>query len=301
MNFNQLRIFYEAAKQSNFSKAASSLSISQPAVSSQIKQLEDILKIKLFNKMGKRVHLTEPGKILFSYADKIFNLENEAERALHEIKNLKRGALHIGTTKTYARYLMPNYISQFHALYPDVKIRLNEGSSMEMIHSLFSLKNELAIVASTNYPKSLNTIPFRKEKVLLVSSPEHILARKGTFTVEELSKIPIIMREEGSGTRKVVNDLFKKRNLSPTILYEASNLECIKELVMRGEGASFVVKSVVEKELADGTLKEISIDDADLTMEVTIAYVSEKNLSKAALAFIDIFLQRNSKTSQTTG
>ncbi|HBE45620.1 MAG TPA: LysR family transcriptional regulator [Deltaproteobacteria bacterium] len=293
MNFNQLRIFYESAKLLNFSKAANHLSISQPAVSSQIKQLEEILKIKLFNKIGKKIHLTETGKILFNYADKIFTLESEAEKAVLEFKNLEQGVLHIGTTKTYARYLMPHYISKFHTLYPGVRIKLSEGSSLEMIHSLFSLKNELAIVATTNYPKSLNTILFRKEKVILVSSPEHMLGKKGSITIEELSKVPLIVREEGSGVRKIVNDLFKNRNLSPTILYEASNFECIKELVIRGEGASFVVKLVVEKEIADGILKEIAIDGENLTMEVMIRYLSEKNLSRAALEFINIFLKKN--------
>jgi DNA-binding transcriptional LysR family regulator len=293
MNLNQLRIFYESAKQLNFSKAAKHLLISQPAVSSQIKTLESLLKLKLFNKIGRSVHLTEPGKVLFNYANKIFNLESEAEKALNEMNNLKRGALHIGTTKTYACYLMPNYISRFHALYPELSISLSEGSSMEMVKSLFSLKNELAIVAGVNYPKSLNSIIFRKEEILLVTSPNYPIAKKDSITVEELSKIPLIMREEGSGARRVVADIFKKRNLSPTIFYETSNLECIKELLIRGEGAAYLVRAVVEKELAQGILREIKISDVNLTMDVNIVYLNEKTLSKIALAFLDVLLSKS--------
>lgn len=286
MNLNQLRIFFESARNLSFSKAAEHLFISQPAVSMQIKQLEEMLRLKLFTKAGRRLYLTESGKMLLGYAQKIFDLEHEAEVALNELKEIKRGTLHIGTTKTYARYLMPNYISQFHTLYPQVGIHLNEGSSMEMMQSLYHMKNELAIVAGTSFPKFINSIVFRKEDVLFVVSPDHPLASRGVVSVEEVSRIPLIMREEGSGTRRVVTDMFKKMGFSPSILYEASNLEFIKELLSRGEGASFIVRPAVERELSRGVLKEVAISDVSLTMDAYIAYLSEASLSKIARAFI---------------
>lgn len=290
MNFNHLRVFYESAKELNFSRAAERLYISQPAVSIQIKQLEEMLQIKLFIKIGNKVFLSGAGKLLLEYAQKIFELENKAEKAINEIKEVKKGTLHIGTTKTYARYLMPNYISHFHALYPGVSIHLSEGSSLEMIQSLFNMQNELAIVASTDYPKSLHSIAFGKEEVLLVTSPDHILAKKDSITMKELTRFPLVMREEGSATRKAVMDMFKKMRLAPAILYEASNLEFIKELLERGEGASFIVRSAVEKELSQGILKEIKISDVSMAMNTNIAYLYEDSLSKIARAFIDILL-----------
>jgi DNA-binding transcriptional LysR family regulator len=290
MNFNHLRVFYESAKELNFSRAAERLSISQPAVSIQIKQLEEMLQIKLFNKIGNRIFLSEAGKLLLDYAHKIFELENEAEKSINEIKEVKKGAIHIGTTKTYARYLMPNYISHFHALYPGVSIHLSEGSSLEMIQSLFNMQNELAIVASTEYPKSLQSIAFGKEEVLLVASPNHVLAKKDSITMRELARFPLVMREEGSATRKAVMDMFKKMRLTPAILYEASNLEFIKELLEKGEGASFIVRSAVEKELSQGILKEIAISDVSITMNTNIVYINEDSLSKIARAFIDTLL-----------
>jgi len=248
MNLNQLRIFYESAKCLNFSRAAEHLYISQPAVSSQIKQMELFLKTKLFNKTGRKLYLTETGKVLLSYAQKIFDLEREAERALNSTNNLQKETFHVGTTRTYARYLMPSYIRKFHALYPGVSVSLTEGSSREMIKSLFQGKNELAIVATTDYPKILKSVVFREEELVLVASTDNSLCKKSPITVEELSKIPLIMREEGSGTRKIVADMFKKRGFSPAILYEASNLECIKELLIMGEGVSLAARAVVEKE-----------------------------------------------------
>ena len=288
MNLNQLRIFYESAKCLNFSRAAEHLYISQPAVSSQIKQMELFLKTKLFNKTGRKLYLTETGKVLLSYAQKIFDLEREAERALNSTNNLQKETFHVGTTRTYARYLMPSYIRKFHALYPGVSVSLTEGSSREMIKSLFQGKNELAIVATTDYPKILKSVVFREEELVLVASTDNSLCKKSPITVEELSKIPLIMREEGSGTRKIVADMFKKRGFSPAILYEASNLECIKELLIMGEGVSFAARAVVEKELTQGLLQEIKIDGVVLTMGVRIVYLSDKKLSRVALAFLDI-------------
>lgn len=290
MNFNHLKVFYESARELNFSRAAERLSISQPAVSIQIKQLEAMLQVKLFNKIGNKVFLSGAGKLLLEYAQKIFELENEAEKAINEIKEIKKGALHIGTTKTYAHYLMPNYISHFHALYPGVSIHLSEGSSLEMIQSLFNMQNELAIVASTEYPKPLQSIAFGKEEVLLVASPDHILAKKASITMKELARFPLVMREEGSATRKAVVDMFKKMRLAPAILYEASNLEFIKELLERGEGASFIVRSAVERELSQGILKEIVISDVSITMNTHIVYINEDSLSRIARAFIDMLI-----------
>lgn len=288
VNLNQLRIFYESARELNFSRAAERLYITQPAVSSQIKQLETALKAKLFTRIGRKTYLTETGKVLFEYSEKIFSLETEMERQIQDMKNLKRGVLHVGTTKTYARYLMPAYISNFHARYPEVSISLNEGSSWEMIQSLFALQNELAIVASTNYPTTLIGVTFRKEEVLLLAAPFHELGHKVSITVHELAAIPLIMREEGSGTRRVVMDMFQGHGLTPTILYEASNLEFIKELLVKGEGVSFIVRSAVEKEIKEGVLRDIPIEGVKLAMDANILFLKEQGLSKAALSFLGL-------------
>lgn len=292
MNLNQLRIFYESAKEHSFTRAAEHLRVSQPAVSSQIKQLEAITRMRLFTKVGRRIYLTEAGEMLFGYAQKIFQLENEAEQALDRIREVQTGTLHIGTTKTYARFLMPNYISMFHALYPGISIHLSEGSSMEMMQSLLHMKNELAIVASDTDPKFLNSIIFRKESILLVISPGHYLAKKESVTLEEVSKVPLIMREEGSGTRKIVMEVFRNKGLKPIVLYEASNLEFTKELLKRGEGASFIVEPVVRNELKQGILKEVKIRDVELTMDAYIVFLSEKNLSRIAGCFMNMLINR---------
>ncbi len=292
MNLNQLRIFYESARQHSFTRAAEHLCVSQPAVSSQIKQLEAITRLRLFTRVGGRTYLTEAGQMLFDYAQKIFQLENEAEQVLDRIRKVQTGALHIGIDKNIRA--LPHAQLHLHVPRPSsgISIHLGEGSSREMMQSLLHMKNELAIVASDQDPRFLNSITFRKENILLVISPEHPLAKMETVTLEEVSRIPLIMREEGSGTRRIVMEAFRSKGLVPTVLYEASNLEFTKELIGRGEGASFIVEPVVQKELAQGLLKQLTVSDVELSMDAYIVFLNRNDLSRIATSFIDMLVNR---------
>lgn len=291
MNLNQLRIFYESAKLQNFSKAAERLSISQPAVSAQIKQLEDFFDVKLFSTVGRRAHLTEAGKVLLESAQKMFELEREAEAAMQDIRELKRGTLHIAVTKDYAPYVIPRYVSKFHALHPGIGIHLSEGSSAEIIEELSAYKHELAIVGGTNCPKWLVRKTFRTEELLLVAAPSHPIAARGSITVEELAETPLIWREEGSTSRSIAMDMFKERGISPNIAYEASNLEFIKKLGIRGEGLHFVSRKGVEEELASGALKEVRIEGVHLVMDTSVVYLKHLKLSKIATEFLKMLFE----------
>jgi len=147
LNFNQLRVFYYAAKNLNFTAAANDLFITQPAVTAQIKSFEAFCNLKLFKKRGRRVYLTGEGRSLFEYAERVFKYEKEIENVIDDMRELKRGILSLGTTKAYARYFMPLMITTFHKNYPNIKIQLNEGSSLDMIYSLLDLKIEVAVSA----------------------------------------------------------------------------------------------------------------------------------------------------------
>ena len=146
INFNQLRVFHQAAKNVNFTAAAKKLYITQPAVTSHIKLFEDFCGLKLFQKRGRKIYLTDEGKALYDYARKIFEYEKEIEALIDDMKELKRGKLRLGTSKTYARYFMPFLVTSFHDSYPHIKIHLDEGSSLEIINSLLDFRIELAVI-----------------------------------------------------------------------------------------------------------------------------------------------------------
>jgi DNA-binding transcriptional LysR family regulator len=290
LNFNQFRVFYYAAKNLNFTAAAGELFITQPAVTSQIKSFEEFCNLKLFKKRGRRIYLTDEGKSLYACATKVFKYEKEIENIIDDMRELKRGILSLGTAKTYARYFMPLMISTFHKSYPNIKIQLNEGSSLEMIYSLLNFKIEVAVIARTEDSPEIHFFPFSREEMVVIVSTDHHLSRKKAVTFKDLSAEPFIMKEKGSGTRKLVEELFEAAQCAPDILMETSNTEFIKQLVQRGDGVSLVVREAVTEELKTKRLASVSLKGQKVYLDVNIAWLKDQVLSPPAKAFVDTLI-----------
>ena len=287
LNLNQLRVFYHAAKNLNYTVAAGKLFITQPAVTAQMKAFEAACNLKLFRKKGRNLFLTDEGRTLFGYTEKIFKYEKEIENAIADMHELKRGVLSLGTTKAYARYFMPLMLSNFHESYPDIKIQLYEGSSLDMTTSLLEFKNEVAVIAKAADLPEVKFDPFSKEEMAVIAAPGHHLAKKKAVSFEELAEEPFIMKEKGSGTRKLVEQTFANADCEPNILMETSNTEFIKELVQRGDGISIVVKEAVALELAEKKLAQVTLKGSQIYLDVSIAYLNDQPLSPPARAFVD--------------
>ena len=287
LNLNQLRVFYHAARNLNYTVAAGKLFITQPAVTAQMKAFEAACNLKLFRKKGRNLFLTDEGRTLYGYAEKIFKYEKEIENAIADMHQLKRGVLSLGTTKVYARYFMPLMLSNFHESYPDIKIQLYEGSSLEMTTSLLEFKNEVAVIAKSADLPEVQFYPFSKEEMAVIVAPGHHLAKKKAVSFEELAKEPFIMKEQGSGTRKLVELTFANAKCEPNILMETSNTEFIKELVQRGDGVSIEVKEAVALELAEKKLAQVTLKGSRIYLDVSIAYLKDQPLSPPARAFVD--------------
>ena len=290
LNFNQFRVFYYAAKNLSFTAAAGELYITQPAVTAQMKSFEEFCSLKLFKKRGRRIYLTDEGKSLYAHAAKIFKYEKEIEHIIDDMRELKRGILSLGTTKAYARYFMPLMISTFHKSYPNIKIQLNEGSSLDMIHSLLDFKIEVAVIARTEDNPKVHFFPFSREEMVVIVSTDHHLSREKAITFKDLSAEPFIMKEKGSGTRKLVEELFEAEHCEPDILMETSNTEFIKQLVQRGEGVSLVVREAVTDELKEKRLAAVPLKGPTVYLDVNIACLKDQVLSPPARAFVDTLL-----------
>ena len=286
INLNQLRAFYQAAKCQNVSVAAQQLFVSQPAVTAQIKLFEDSCGLRLFKKKGRHLYLTDEGQTLFNYARKIFEYERKIEDAVGQMKELKKGSLRLGSARTYARYFMPFLLTGFRDAYPHIKIHFAEGNSLEMIHSLIDLKNEVVIIAKAEDHPNIAFIPFSREELVLILPPNHHLANKDSIRLEQIAEEPIIMKDPGSGTRKLVDELFEKRNCTPNILMETGDAEIIKLLVQHGEGVSFLVKEAVAVELQEKKLVTVSLKKDPIFLDVSIAYLKKQPLSAPAQAFL---------------
>jgi DNA-binding transcriptional LysR family regulator len=286
INLNQLRAFYQTAKCQNVSVAAEHLFVSQPAVTAQIKLFEEACDLKLFKKKGRSLHLTDEGKMLYSYARKIFEYEKKIEDAVEQMKELKKGSLKLGSARTYARYFMPFLLTGFRDAYPQIKIHFAEGSSREMINSLIDLKNEVVIIAKADDNPNIAFIPFSREELVLILPPNHRLANKGSISFEQFAEEPIIMKDPGSGTRKLVDEMFAQNDRRPNILMETGDAEIIKLMVQHGEGISFLVKEAVAVELQEKKLAAVSFQKHPIFLDVSIAYLKNQPLSPSAQAFL---------------
>ncbi len=294
LNFNQLRVFYNVAKHLNFTRAAAELFISQPAVTAQMKAFEEYCGFKVIKKLGRKNWLTDEGKTLFAYASDVFGLEKSIEGVIEDMRQLKRGVLRIGTTKAYARYFMPLMLSTFHGKFPNIKIELNEGSSHEMALSLLEFRNEVAVIAKTGDVEGLRYIPFSQEEMVLIAAPNHPFTQKDAINVRRLAEVPFIMKDRGSGTRKLVDELFKRKSCEPDILMEVSNSEFIKELVHRGDGVSLLVHETVAAEIEAGKLAAVPLKNEEIYLDVSICYLADQHLSPSARAFVTTLEQLRS-------
>jgi DNA-binding transcriptional LysR family regulator len=301
INLNQLRAFYQVAKCQNVSLAAKQLFVSQPAVTAQVKLFEESCGLKLFKKKGRNLILTDEGKTLFNFSQKIFEYEKKIEDAVAQMKTLKKGNLQLGSARTYARYFMPFLLTGFRDAFPDIKIHLDEGSSREMIQSLIELKNEVVIIARVDDHPKIAFIPFSREELVLILSPNHRMASQDSIRFEQIAEEPIIMKDSGSGTRRLVDELFLNYGVMPNVLMETGDAEIIKLLVQHGEGISFLVKEAVAVELQEKRLVSVPLKAESIFLDVTIAYLKNQPLSPPAQAFLDSLKELGTKKMRFQG
>jgi DNA-binding transcriptional LysR family regulator len=289
VNLKKLEVFYLTAKYESCSKAADKLLVTQPAVSMQIRELEKFYRVRLFVREGNRLQLTETGNVLYAYAEKIFAMAAEAEDRLFELGKTKKGTLKIGTTRTYAKYILPPLISIFQKENPHIKVVIEEGSSIHIAESVANMGNELVFVADTTHGKRLLSIPFRKEEIFVVVSNKHRwFDRREEVTIADLKGERIILREEGSATRDIILNLFKKYHFDPNILLEGGSAEFIKEIVKEGKGISFFVLLSIKEEMERGIFKPLRLSSERLFLNVRVCFLEKESLSPYAKNFLRV-------------
>ena len=285
-NLNQLRAFFLAAREKNLTRAAESLCVTQPAVTMQIKSLENTLGMKLIQKCGSDFLLTEVGNVLFRYLERIFGIVEEMEYALKGYMELAQGSLKLGTTRSFARYFMPDLISRYQDLYPKVKVFLKEGNSQEILDGIMSFEYDLGLIGGLPYGKRIKAIPYTRPEFWLVAPPNHRFIKKKEISLQDLQNEPIIIREKGSGARHMILSLLQSQGVNPSVLVEAGSVEFIKEYVLQGEGIAFLYKAEVEREVNMGLLLGLKIKEGPVFLQTDIVYLKDMELSPPSQAFL---------------
>ena len=293
-SLNSLLVFHEVAKHKSFSNAAEGLFISQPAVTKHIRELELKVGIMLIQRGKGRFALTEAGKILFKYTHKISSHLMDIENLLEDLKKDHQGILKIGTTESYSKGLMPKLLSGFQTSFPFMKIALDVGNSEEIEKSLLVYKNDLVLIAVTKKTSRFESIPFLKEELVLIVSPNHPLVKRKTVSLKELERYPLIIRAKGSTTRRIILQAFKEVGIHPSLLIEAGSSEFIKQWVSEGKGVSIIVKRTVEDEEKRGIIKTIPLLEK-LYLQVAFLYLKEEKSNPAIKTFVNFIENQGRK------
>jgi len=286
ININQLRAFYYAARLRSITLAAQELMVTPPAISMQVKQLEQNLDIKLMFRDRNSIRITELGKVFLEKCDKIFKEIKNMEDFIEDLSTYKTGVLKIGCPQTPAKYIMPRLIAEFKKTYPGIRIVLDQGDNSEMLKSILNHKNELAVIRQRGDEKGLKVKSFGSEDLVLVAAPESRNLLVSEISITQLASIPLILPKEGAATRDVVLEYFRKLKVTPNIIMESGSADLIKEVVAQDNGVSFLVRSAVENELKHKTLKSIHVLAGPPTIEYGIGYLTRASLSPGAWAFL---------------
>jgi DNA-binding transcriptional LysR family regulator len=298
LNLKHLKVFYYVAKHLSFTRAAQELFVTQPAVAMQIDALEKHYGVRFFTRRKRQLALTEAGEALYEYAERIMQLAFEAHRTILDMKEYPCGVLKMGTTKTWARYLMPSYILRFQKRYPEIQIELQDGSSEDMAMSVSYGQNDIAIVARVPYDPRLDVIPFpgrEKDQLVLVVHPKHRLATRKRIHLREIVDEPLIIRGRGSGIRDVVMRRAEELGLQLSIMLEAGSVDFIKAMVMQGAGITILTTVSVEEYVQSGALKAIELADPGMWLDVDMVVRKEGYRPFAVRSFLEFLPECSEK------
>lgn len=272
----RLQVFHTVARLLSFTKAAETLHMTQPAVTFQIRQLEEHFNTRLFDRTHNRISLTEAGKQIYGFSDKIFELYSEMENAVREMTGDISGALTIGASTTIAEYMLPSLLGDFKRKYPDVEVHLKVANSEGIVTMVENNTIDLGVVEAPVTNKNLVVEVCKHDQMVAIIPPGHELMDLGEVELKQLLEYPFIFREEGSGTRDVINGyLAVKGSDAPklNISMELGSPEAVKGAVEAGMGVSVVSRATIQKELRLGTLVAL-----DLTppLERPFSFVHQK-------------------------
>ena len=285
---NQLKIFCMVTRQQSFSKAAKMLHMSQPAVSTQVKNLEEYYQGQLLDRTPQGVTLTKAGEAFYNYAQKILDLQDEMERQLEIVFKHENNQVVIGASTTIGNVALPCSIYLFKEKYPEVELCLNITNAEEVLRMVMSDEVDIAVVEGDTESSTLKALPVATDELVFIVPPQY--PAKGDFiSLQDFLKHPLILREEGSGTRKILVEALARHGYSVNqlnVITEMKNTYSIKSAVEAGLGGSVVPRLAVRKEAYSGTLRVLTITDMEMPLIFNIVYPIKRSLSTKTKQFI---------------
>ncbi len=298
MDFDQLETFVEVARHLSFSRAAEKRFRTQPAISAQIRALEEEIGARILDRTGGKVSLTAPGKAFLRYVEEALEARRNILAEMAEMERVPRGELVVAANEGTCLHILPEVFAEFKKLYPDVSVNVKRSESPKILEAIIDNTIDFGVVSMPVNDKRLTTVVIHRDEVVVIAPPRHPLSKQKTVTLEQMAKYPLLVPKIGR-TRDMIETLFDERRLKPDFSMELDSSELTKRFVGANVGIAFIANSHVENDVRAGLLSSLRLADVRIARDLALVFRKDKALSRAALAFIEIAVKQ--KTPQMAG
>ncbi|HYC44876.1 MAG TPA: LysR family transcriptional regulator [Burkholderiales bacterium] len=295
----RLQVFYTVAKQLSFTKAAEQLFMTQPAVTFQVKQLEEHFNTRLFDRSHGRIALTPAGRLVMDYAERVLALTEEMDTRVADLTGSIGGALSLGASMTIAEYILPKILGEFKAAHPEVQAHMTVANSETIVNRVADHTLDVGLIESPSYLPTLQIEVCCDDELVVICAPEHAIARRKSVRPQELVSLAWVRREPGSGTREFTDNYLRECLISPEdldVMMELGSPEAIKSVVETGLGIAVVSRATIVKELELGLLVARPLAPR-LIRTLSMVYPKERFRSRLLTTFVEFAMRRMRETA----
>lgn len=297
----RLQVFYTVAKQLSFTKAAEQLFMTQPAVTFQVKQLEEHFNTRLFERSHGRIALTPAGRLVMDYAERVLALSEEMDTRVSELTGSVAGALSLGASMTIAEYILPKILGEFKAAHPEVQAQMTVANSETIVNRVADHTLDVGLIESPSYLPTLQNEVCCDDELVAICAPAHALAKGRSVRAQDLAALPWVRREPGSGTREFTDNYLRECGVSPDdldVTMELGSPEAIKSVVETGIAVAIVSRATIAKEMALGSLVALPLAPR-LIRTLSLVHPKERFRSRLLTTFVDFAMRRMRETAVT--
>lgn len=293
MDFDQLETFLEVARRASFSRAAEKRFRTQPAISSQIRSLEEEVGARLFDRSGGKVSLTAAGKAFQKYVEETLDARKTMLVNLAEMERIPRGEITIGANEGTCLHILPEVFADFKKQYPDVSVNIKRADYGKILESIIDNSVDFGVVSLPVTDNRLTVVLIHRDELVIIAPPNHPLGKLKSATMADVRSYPLVVPKAGH-TRDALDQLFHDRRMKPNYTMELDSSELLKRFVAAGVGVGFIPRSNIEEDVRAKVLVAIPMADAQVRRDLALVFRKDKALSRAALAFIEIAVKHKS-------
>jgi DNA-binding transcriptional LysR family regulator len=290
----RLQVFYTVAKQLSFTKAAEQLFMTQPAVTFQVKQLEEHFNTRLFERSHGRIALTPAGRLVLDYAERVLALTEEMDTRVADLTGNVAGPLMLGASTTIAEYILPKILGEFKAEHPEVRAHMTVANSETIVNRVADHTLDVGLIESPSYLPTLTSEVCCDDELVVICAPDHAIARRATVRAHDLAALPWVRREPGSGTREFTDNYLRDCGVAPEdldVIMELGSPEAMKAVVETGIAVAVVSRATIAKELALASLVAVPLAPR-LIRTLSLVHPKERFRSRLLTTFVAFAMRR---------